>query len=180
MYYVEHERSRRFPLHLASMWWCASCMTTVGYGDLSPITAEGRVVGILTSAASVLAMALPTCIVGSGFIEAMVSLNADDVSNKLTDHMLTEAGWELSTDDSGVWTRAHTQEEMEQKREEARSPKKAHPPKKTGWMGARAYARMASFRHVGDQGAARLEARLEKVERQLAAIARALGAHLEE
>lgn len=181
MYYVEHDaQPDEFHSIFASMWWCASCMTTVGYGDLSPITAEGRVVGILTSAASVLAMALPTCIVGSGFIETMVSLNADDVSHKLTDHMLTEAGWELSTDDSGVWTRAHTQEEMVQKKEEARSPNKAHPPKKTGWMGARAYARMASFRHVGDQGVARLEARLEKVERQLAAIARAVGAHLEE
>ena len=164
------------PIH-ASMWWCASCMTTVGYGDLSPITPEGRLVGILTSAASVLAMALPTCIVGGGFIEIMVSLHDADVSNRLTDNMLTKAGWEPSADDSGVWTRAYTQEEMELKREEAQSPHKAHQTKKTAWIAARAL----SFRHTGDTGGmGRLEARLEKVERQIAAIAHAVGANLED
>lgn len=178
MYYVEHEaQPDDFHSIYASMWWCASCMTTVGYGDLSPITPEGRLVGILTSAASVLAMALPTCIVGGGFIEIMVSLHDADVSNRLTDNMLTKAGWEPSADDSGVWTRAYTQEEMELKREEAQSPHKAHQTKKTAWIAARAL----SFRHTSDTGGmGRLEARLEKVERQIAAIAHAVGANLED
>ena len=37
-----------------------SCMTTVGYGDKTPITVQGRIVACLTSIASVVAMALPT------------------------------------------------------------------------------------------------------------------------
>ena len=76
-----------------AMWWCMSCMTTVGYGDKTPVTAQGRIVACLTSVTSVVAMALPTCIVGSGFIETMVD-DSPDLS-LLTDDEVAEAGYEL-------------------------------------------------------------------------------------
>jgi voltage-gated potassium channel len=37
----------------AAMWWAVSTMTTVGYGDTYPITAEGRIVAVFLMAAGV-------------------------------------------------------------------------------------------------------------------------------
>jgi voltage-gated potassium channel len=36
-----------------AMWWAVSTMTTVGYGDAYPITAEGRLVAVFLMAAGV-------------------------------------------------------------------------------------------------------------------------------
>ena len=119
-------------------------------------------------------MALPTCIVGGGFIEIMVSLHDADASNRLTDNMLTKAGWEPSADDSGVWTRAYTQEEMELKREEAQSPHKAHQTKKTAWIQPEAHR--SGTPAIPGNGATGVQ--VGKVERQIAAIAHAVGANL--
>jgi voltage-gated potassium channel len=36
-----------------AMWWAVSTMTTVGYGDTYPVTAEGRVIAVFLMAAGV-------------------------------------------------------------------------------------------------------------------------------
>ena len=46
-------------------------MTTVGYGDVTPRTVLGRVIGGLTMVTGILMIALPVAIIGSSFAEVM-------------------------------------------------------------------------------------------------------------
>jgi voltage-gated potassium channel len=55
----------------AAMWWAIATLTTVGYGDVYPITAAGRFLGAITAVLGIGLFALPTGILGSGFVEEL-------------------------------------------------------------------------------------------------------------
>lgn len=72
MYYVEREaQPDKFTSIPATMWWGISTLTTVGYGDMVPITALGRILGGLFAITGVGLLALPAGILSSGFFEMM-------------------------------------------------------------------------------------------------------------
>lgn len=72
MYYVEHNaQPDKFSSIPATMWWGVSAMTTVGYGDVHPITPLGKFLGGLAAIMGVGLFALPTGILVSGFLEHM-------------------------------------------------------------------------------------------------------------
>ena len=54
-----------------AMWWSISCVTSVGYGDVYPITPLGQFFGALLALLGVALFALPTGILASGFDEAI-------------------------------------------------------------------------------------------------------------
>ncbi len=54
-----------------AMWWAIVTATTVGYGDVVPITAEGKVLAALLSMIGVGMVALPAGILSSGFSDAL-------------------------------------------------------------------------------------------------------------
>lgn len=53
----------------ASMWWYISTITTVGYGDIYPITAWGRILSAIIALLGIGLVAIPTGIISSAFVE---------------------------------------------------------------------------------------------------------------
>lgn len=60
-----------FPSIPATMWWGIVTLTTVGYGDVSPITPLGQLFGAITAVIGIGIVALPSGILASGFIEEL-------------------------------------------------------------------------------------------------------------
>ncbi len=53
----------------SAMWYTIATITTVGYGDVYPITVIGRITGGLISMSGLLLLAIPTSILTSGFLK---------------------------------------------------------------------------------------------------------------
>ncbi len=53
-----------------AMWWSVATLTTVGYGDVTPITPIGRVLAAVTALGGIGLIAMPTGILASAFSDA--------------------------------------------------------------------------------------------------------------
>ena len=72
LYFIEHEaQPEAFRSIPQAMWWAVVTLTSVGYGDVSPVTGWGKVAGSIVCMVGVLLVALPTGILASGFLEEM-------------------------------------------------------------------------------------------------------------
>ena len=70
MYFVEHAaQPEKFSSIPATMWWSVITVTTLGYGDVVPITPVGRLLAGFVALLGVGIFALPAGILGSGFME---------------------------------------------------------------------------------------------------------------
>jgi voltage-gated potassium channel len=70
MYFVEHEvQPGKFASIPETMWWSIQTITSVGYGDVYPVTSLGKVLGAITALLGVGTFALSTAILTAGFIE---------------------------------------------------------------------------------------------------------------
>ena len=70
MYHVEsYMQPDAFPNIMASFWWAIATLTTVGYGDVYPITVLGKTLAGIIALLGIGLVALPTGIISSGFIE---------------------------------------------------------------------------------------------------------------
>lgn len=70
MYIIEHNQpNSQFTSVPAAMWWGMITITTIGYGDMVPMTPLGRAIGMLVAFLGVCVFALPVAILGAGFVE---------------------------------------------------------------------------------------------------------------
>ena len=70
MYSIEHSvQPDKFDNALSGLWWAAATLLTVGYGDIYPVTALGKIVGTLITMLGVGIVAIPTGIISAGFVE---------------------------------------------------------------------------------------------------------------
>lgn len=63
----------------SSFWWALSTLTTVGYGDIYPVTSLGRILSAFVSVVGIGIVALPTGIISAGFIEKVSKNRATKV-----------------------------------------------------------------------------------------------------
>ena len=52
-----------------SFYWCVVTLTTVGYGDVVPITMSGKIVAMITMVTGVVLIAMPISVLGTSFAE---------------------------------------------------------------------------------------------------------------
>jgi voltage-gated potassium channel len=70
MYFAENEaQPDKFPDIPSTMWWSVVTLTTVGYGDVYPVTLWGKIFAGTIAILGVGMFALPTGILGAGFVE---------------------------------------------------------------------------------------------------------------
>ncbi|GBD36558.1 Cyclic nucleotide-gated potassium channel [bacterium HR36] len=70
IYLAEHEsQPDKFPDILAAMWWSVITLTTVGYGDVYPVTPLGKVFAGVVSLFGVGMVALPAGVLGASLLE---------------------------------------------------------------------------------------------------------------
>ncbi|MGB3006392.1 MAG: ion transporter [Chitinophagaceae bacterium] len=70
VYFTEHPvQPEQFSSIPATIWWAVVTLTTVGYGDIVPITILGKVFTVIILLAGVALLALPAGIITAGFLE---------------------------------------------------------------------------------------------------------------
>jgi voltage-gated potassium channel len=93
MFYVENRaQPDAFSSIPATMWWAVATLTTVGYGDIAPITGLGKLLGSVVAIIGIGLFALPTSILGSGFLEELqrakdVDVKCPDCGKEFTHHV---------------------------------------------------------------------------------------------
>ena len=74
MHYAEHEAQPEvFSSIPGAMWRAAVTLTTVGYGDAYPVTPIGKVMASMTAMLGIGMFALPTAVLGAGFLDDLAS-----------------------------------------------------------------------------------------------------------
>lgn len=63
---------------LSGLWWAVATFTTVGYGDIYPITVGGKIMAGIMAILGIGLVAVPTGIISAGFIEMMNHNKHDD------------------------------------------------------------------------------------------------------
>ncbi len=56
---------------LSGLWWAIITFTTVGYGDIVPVTLLGKLFGAILGFLGIVLIAVPTGIISSGFVESI-------------------------------------------------------------------------------------------------------------
>lgn len=83
MYSVEHEvQPDVFSNALSGMWWAATTIFTVGYGDMAPVTLMGKVIGIIIDFLAMAVVAIPTGIISAGFVEKYTAIRRNQAKGE--------------------------------------------------------------------------------------------------
>ena len=92
LYILEHKaQPESFGTIPAAMWWAIVSLTTVGYGDVVPTTAWGKILGSVVIIAGIAFVALPTSILAASFTDFLRrrSVLEQELRRALADHKLT-------------------------------------------------------------------------------------------
>ena len=94
MYIAENDsQPEKFSSIPETMWWGLITLTTVGYGDVSPVTPLGKIIGAFTAIMGVCTVALLTGIVASAFANQRAQKAAileAEISQALSDGVISD------------------------------------------------------------------------------------------
>ncbi len=86
MYYLEGDvQPEAFPNIIATFWWAIATLTTVGYGDVFPVTGWGQLVSGIIALLGIGLVALPTGIISAAFVEKLDEAKQEKQAQKQSD-----------------------------------------------------------------------------------------------
>ncbi len=99
MYFAEHEvQPEEFSSIPSAMWWAVATLSTVGYGDIYPVTTLGKIIAGIVAMLGIAIFAIPAGILGSGFVEE-IQTRKELQSQQYTQLRCPHCGAELNADD---------------------------------------------------------------------------------
>jgi len=94
MYLAEQEaQPDTFSSIPEAMWWALITLTTVGYGDVSPVTPLGKIIGAMTALMGVCTVALMTGIIANAFasqLDRQRAIFEAEITDALSDGVISE------------------------------------------------------------------------------------------
>lgn len=82
MYSIENSvQPDKFPNILSALWWAVATFTTIGYGDIYPVTGWGQLLAALTALFGIGLVAIPTGIISAGFLEELQKERSNDLAS---------------------------------------------------------------------------------------------------
>ncbi|WP_293969802.1 ion transporter [uncultured Ruminococcus sp.] len=83
MYNIESTvQPDKFANAFDALWWAIATLTTVGYGDVYPITVAGKILSIIIAILGIGMVAVPTGIITAGFSEVINKQKSDKDDKK--------------------------------------------------------------------------------------------------
>lgn len=84
MYHLENEaQPDKFPDIISTFWWSIATLTTIGYGDVFPVTGWGKLISGIIAILGIGLVALPTGILSAAFMEEVEKKNRKKLKKKL-------------------------------------------------------------------------------------------------
>ena len=85
MYYVEGSvQPQHFSSISSAIWWGVCTITTVGYGDVVPVTSLGKILGGVLTILGIALIALPTGILAAGYTEQKIKSKHQENDHPIT------------------------------------------------------------------------------------------------
>lgn len=79
MYSVEHDaQPEAFENAFSALWWAVATLTTVGYGDIYPVTVFGKILSAVIAILGIGLVAVPTGIISAGFMGSIDHSDEDE------------------------------------------------------------------------------------------------------
>ena len=117
MYILENEvQPKAFSSIPMTMWWGIATLTTVGYGDVYPVTGLGKVLGAIIALLGIGLFALPAGLIGGSFLEELqerkkqnkpsttnsTTESTDDIETVKSRHLIADIWLEEELEDKNV------------------------------------------------------------------------------
>ncbi|MEC8424433.1 MAG: ion transporter [Myxococcota bacterium] len=93
-YLVERAVNPGLPSLRHAFWWAIVTLTTVGYGDISPVTGVGQAIGAALMVAGMFTLALFAGVVGHTLLNTMLSVREEQFRMSTTMHHVIVCGWD--------------------------------------------------------------------------------------
>ena len=75
-----------FNTYFDAVYWATVSLTTVGYGDIYPVSTAGRVITMLSSILGIAVVALPSGIITAGYLERLKVDHTEETEKQHEDH----------------------------------------------------------------------------------------------
>jgi len=91
MYNIEYTAQPDvFQNAFSGLWWAIATLTTVGYGDIYPVTVLGKILSAIIALLGIGIVAVPTGIISAGFMENMEEKKTKDETKELAKEIAKE------------------------------------------------------------------------------------------